>query len=418
MNLAFALSISPFVLFLVLLLWRKLPLLKVSSWTLVLMAGLSVLYWRILPGLFFASFAKGFFVALDIFFIILGAIFFLEVLKDLKVIENISRYLESFSKDYRIQVIILAWFFENFLEGTAGFGTASAIVAPLLVGLGFAPLQAVIVSLLGNSTSVVFGAAGAPIRVGFAGLDYAAVPQFASWINCVGIIVPVFMLLAITAGKADRAKQIKEALPFAVWSGLAFVIPSALVVPLGQEFPSIIGSLIGLALVLLTTKLGLLVPKNIRRGAAVGLPAEKQSYFKLVFPYGLLIVLLILGKLLIGPASFSIPFALGHKFSLFNPGFAFLAAGLPIAIVWGSRRHRIAGEAIKKSLKDALGPFLVIASISVVVQLMINSGLNSSGLPSATNLIAGSFETRALPFWLPLSALSDVFSPEAPRSPI
>lgn len=65
---------------------------------------------------------------------------------------------------------------ENFLEGTAGFGTPSTVVAPLLIGLGLPPLQAVVITLLGNSASVVFGAAGTPIRVGFAGLDTAAVP--------------------------------------------------------------------------------------------------------------------------------------------------------------------------------------------------------------------------------------------------
>jgi len=47
-------------------------------------------------------------VALDILVIIFGAILFLEIIKKLKVIDSISYYLESFSKDYRVQIIILA----------------------------------------------------------------------------------------------------------------------------------------------------------------------------------------------------------------------------------------------------------------------------------------------------------------------
>jgi lactate permease len=400
-NLAFVLSVSPFILFLLLLLWRKQPLSKVSLWTLVLMVFLVLFYWKILPGLALASFAKGFFVALDIFFIILGAIFFLEILKNLKIIENISYYLESFSRDYRVQVIILAWFFENFLEGTAGFGTAAVIVAPLLIGLGLTPIKAVIISLLGNSASVVFGAAGAPIRIGFSGLDYPAIPQLAAWINCVGFIVPVFMLLALTAGKPERKRQIKEALPFAIWSGVAFVVPSALVVPFGQEFPSIIGAVIGLLLVLLTTKLGIFVPKNIRSGYEERKPERTLSPFKTFFPYVLLIIILVLGKIFIGSINLNIPFAFNHKFNLFNPGFAFLIAGLPIAFIWGSRKGKIAWESFKKAARGSIGSLLVIASISIVVQLMTNSGTNSSGIPSAIALIAKSFETSLLPLWTP-----------------
>jgi len=400
-NLPFVLSIVPFILFLFLLLWKKKPLLKVSALTLILTAGLAFLYWKIFPALLLVSFAKGFFVALDIFFIILGAIFFLEILRDLKVIDNVSYYLESFSKDYRIQVIILAWFFENFLEGTAGFGTASVVVAPLLIGLGLSPLKAIIISLLGNSASVVFGAAGTPIRAGFAGLDYPSIPQSAAWINCIGFIVPVFMLLTLVADKPDKKKQFWEALPFAVWAGIAFVIPSALIVFLGQELPSILGSVIGILLVLLTTKLGIFSPKNIRSAHEIREPKQTLSYFKAFFPYFLLIGFLILGKIFLGSANFLIPFDINHKFNLFNPGFAFLIAGLPIALFWGSVRHKVAARAIKRAIRSSVEPFLVIASISIVVQLMINSGQNSSGLPSSIALIAKNFETALLPFWAP-----------------
>jgi lactate permease len=400
-NLAFVLAISPFILFLLLLLWKKQPLSKVSLWTLVLMVFLAFFYWKILPGLALVSFAKGFFVALDIFFIILGAIFFLEILKDLNIIENISYYLESFSKDYRVQVIILAWFFENFLEGTAGFGTAAVIVAPLLVGLGLTPIKAVIISLLGNSASVVFGAAGAPIRIGFAGLNYPAIPQLAAWINCVGFIVPIFMLLSLVGDKPDRKTQIKEVLPFAIWSGIAFIIPSALVVFLGQEFPSIIGVVIGLLLVLFTTKLGIFVPKNIRSIRGGELPKRTLSPLRTFSPYALLIITLIFGKIFLGSQSFAIPFALNYKFNLFNPGFAFLIAGLPIAFLWGSKKGKTALESFKKAAQGSIGSLFVIASIAIVVELMANSGTNLSGIPSAIALIAKSFETSFLPLWTP-----------------
>ena len=178
------LSIIPFVFFVFFLIINKTSLLKASVITLVLYTLLALFYWKILPNFLYISYAKGFFVAFDILIIIFGAIFFLEILKDLKIINNISYYLEHVSHDYRIQIIIIAWLFEAYLEGTAGFGTPAAIAVPLLIGLGLPPIRALIVGLLGNSTAGVFGAAGTPINVGFAGLNVNSVPFFASLLNC------------------------------------------------------------------------------------------------------------------------------------------------------------------------------------------------------------------------------------------
>ena len=76
---AVILSIFPFVLFLILLLWKKLSLLWTSLVTLAVIFGLQIFYWQIIPIYLADSLTKGILVAFDIFIIILGAIFFLEV---------------------------------------------------------------------------------------------------------------------------------------------------------------------------------------------------------------------------------------------------------------------------------------------------------------------------------------------------
>ena len=53
------------------------------------------------------------------------------------------------------------------IEGASGFGTPAAIAAPLLVGLGFRPLQVAILALIMNSVPVSFGAVGTPTWFGF-----------------------------------------------------------------------------------------------------------------------------------------------------------------------------------------------------------------------------------------------------------
>ena len=61
---------------------------------------------------------------------------------------------------------MIAWLFGTFIEGSAGFGTPAAVAVPLLVGLGFPPLSAVISGMIIQSTPVSFGALGTPILVG------------------------------------------------------------------------------------------------------------------------------------------------------------------------------------------------------------------------------------------------------------
>ena len=399
-NLPIILALLPFVFFVFFLLIYKTSLLRASLITFILYILLAIFYWGIYPNFLFISFGKGFFVAFDILIIIFGAIFFLEILKDLKVINNISYYLEHLSHDYRVQIIVIAWLFEAFLEGTAGFGTPAAIAVPLLIGLGLSPIRALIVGLLGNSTAGVFGAAGTPITVGYAGLNVTSVPYISSLLNVAGIIVPIFMLWAITLGRENRKKEFFGALPFAIWSGIVFIIPSILFAKFWPEFPSIFGAAIAIILVLITTKLGIFVPKeNLSLKKEEDL-VSTMSPFKSFLPYIILVACLILGKIFLGKIGIPIMLGFKHTFNLFNPGFAFIIAGLIVAFIWRSQK-KVLLSSLKEGIMSAIPPFFVIVSMLAMVQVMINSGQNTSGLPSAIAIIAHFFETSLLPFFAP-----------------
>lgn len=400
-NLSIFLSFLPFIAFLYFLLWRKYSLLKTSLLSLLLITALAWFYWRMTPDYLFGSYIKGFLVALDIFFVVCGAIFFLEILRDLKIIDNISSYLEHFSKDYRVQVILLAWFLENFLEGTAGFGAPSTVVGPLLVGLGLPPIQAVVIGLLGNSSSVIFGAAGTPIRIGYAGLDIAQVPLYTAAINCIGLIVPVFMLWFLTLTRQNGRRDFWEALPFAIWAGVAFVVPSLLTVGLGQEFPSILGAIIGFIIIFGSAKIGLFMPRTIRTMRDEKIPPRTIPLLHALFPYFLLITLLIVGKFAIGNLGIQIPSLIKHTISYYNPGFAFIIAGFVTALLW-RKRNSATFRYLRLAAGKSVEPFLVIVIMSAIVQIMIYSHQNTSGLPSFIVLMAQTFQNSWLPFWAPL----------------
>lgn len=398
-NFSLLLAVIPFFLFVLLLFFKKLTLPVISFLVLVVAFIIQTTYWKLLPIYLLTSATKGFFVAFDILLIVFGVVFFLEVLKNVGVIENIGFYLESISKDYRIQVILLAWFFINFMEGMAGFGTPGAIVAPILVSIGLSPITAVIISLLGNSSAGVFGAVGTPIRIGFAGLNTMNVPFFAVLFNSVGILIPVFMIWVLVKNQKEKRKHFMEVLPFAIWSGFIFVFSSLVVVSFGQEFVSVFGSLLSIILVVFSLKLKIFAPKTVRNLIKRTVIKMSIPLHKVVLPYLVVIVLLVLGKTYLKTINFNFPWGYIHTFNFFNPGLIFVIAGVPFALLWGNKK--LLFRCIKDAASRTIDPFLVILSMSTMIQLMVNSGNNMSGLPSVLNVLIRNINGKLLPFVVP-----------------
>ncbi len=402
-------SVAPFAIFLSLLLITKTKLSYAAAAAYGAMVIVAIAGWGVSGTVVGAASVKGIAVATDIFIILIGAVFFLDVLEKHHVIEHISFRLESVSRDYRVRMILLAWFLENFIEGTAGFGTPTAIAVPLLIGMGFSALDAVVLSLLGNSASVVFGAAGAPIRVGFSGLAGPLVPHLAALANIPGILVPVFMLWFATQVRRESSKVFWEALPFALASGIAYIGASMLFVGFGQEFPSILGAVVGLGIMLACIRFGWFVPVPIRTLRWAGKPVSQVSLGAMVAPYAMLVGLLVAGKAVLGSVMLALPFGVQHVFNVFNPGFAFLAAGAVVAIAWGKKVELSLPRALMDAVTRTAEPFLVIASMSAVTQLMIMSGANASGRPSILSVIGSVFENRFMGFWAPFLGMFGSF---------
>ena len=123
----------------------------------------------------------GLLIAATLLYIIFGAILLLNTLQQSGALSVIRQGFTDISPDRRVQVILVAWLFGSFIEGSAGFGTPAAVAVPLMVGLGFPGMAAVVAGMLIQCTPVSFGALGTPILVGVgSGLDGdAAVLAFA-----------------------------------------------------------------------------------------------------------------------------------------------------------------------------------------------------------------------------------------------
>ncbi len=94
--------------------------------------------------------------------VIIAALFTYNLTLKTGAMEQIKKMLAGVSRDKRVLALIIGWGFGNFMEGMAGFGTAVAIPASMLVGIGLDPISSVLGCLVVNSTPTAFGSVGVP----------------------------------------------------------------------------------------------------------------------------------------------------------------------------------------------------------------------------------------------------------------
>ena len=97
--------------------------------------------------------------------IIVASIFLYHIAVETGQFQVMKESIAALSSDCRVQVILIAFCFGAFLEGTGGGGAPVAIAGAFLIGLGFPPFQAAVLCLLANTAPVAWGAVGNPIRV-------------------------------------------------------------------------------------------------------------------------------------------------------------------------------------------------------------------------------------------------------------
>ncbi|WP_296834039.1 L-lactate permease [Thiomicrospira sp.] len=266
-----AMPVLAVLLFLVVM---RMPASRAMGLSLVLVVGLAWWAWQV-PGIqIAASILEGWVISASILIIVFGAIVLLNTLKVSGAIEVIRAGFTQISPDRRVQTVIVGWLFVAFLEGASGFGTPAAIVAPLLLALGFPAMAAVVLALIADSAAVSYGAVGTPVIVGIGqGLvdpTYDEIMQIAVTASTIDLFVasflPLIMVLILTRffGENKSWREGLGAWKFALLGGFSFTIPALLVAKtLGPEFPAILGGLAGLVMTVIAAKKGFLTPKEV-----------------------------------------------------------------------------------------------------------------------------------------------------------
>ncbi len=210
--------------------------------------------WAVVEGVLKAVF--------PILIIILMAIFSYNVLVESKEIEVIKNQFTSFSDDKGVTVLMLVWGFGGLLEGMAGFGTAVAIPAAILISLGYKPVFSALVALIANTVPTGFGAVGVPVitlcnEVAAGGV---ASPELIREVStyCVVQLSPLFIILPfIILTLTNRSRNaIGRNLLISLWvGGISLATQYVVAMFLGAETPAIIGSVAAIIALLIYSKL-------------------------------------------------------------------------------------------------------------------------------------------------------------------
>jgi lactate permease len=271
------------------LLWpatRAMPV----AWAVAILVGLVL--WGAPIDFLVAASLDGVITALTILWIVFGALVLLYTMMQAGALDRINQGFAAVSRDRRVQIVLVGFFLATFIEGAAGFGTPAAVVAPLLLGLGFPALAAVIAAIIGHIIAVTYGAVGTPIIVGiqapmerygtregvaegipvlaeagFTPVSYSQ--EVAAWAATyhalVGFLMPLIAVAMVVYffGEDRTIRPAFAVAPLCLFAGISFAVPywvSAWFIT--AEFPALIGSMVGGFLTISVLRAGYLLPEE------------------------------------------------------------------------------------------------------------------------------------------------------------
>ena len=361
--------------------------------------------WSVVEGLLKACF--------PIILIIICAIFSYNILCETKEIETIKTQFIQMTSDKGLLVLLLTWGLGGVLEGMAGFGTAVAIPAAILIGLGFKPMFSAVICLIANTVAVGFGAVGLPAttlanQVAASGTatpeELCEVATFIILQLSLMFFITPFLILMLT----DKTKVIKNICIALFVGSFSIIVQFCCAHFIGPETPAILGSVAAIAAMLIYNKL-FIHDENPNDEVKV----EKQNFglvktLKAWSVYGLIIFFILISSKIVPPVNELLGSTLVTKFDLPVIGntfkFGWLSnAGLMIflgAVIGGLIQGMSIGALLKLLAKTTLNLQKTVVTICCLVamaMLMNNVGMTNDiakGLVMLTGV--------AFPFFAPL----------------
>jgi lactate permease len=126
----------------------------------LVVAVIALLFFGSDPRLLAIGSAKGLSLSLFVLSIIWTSVLLYNVVDEMGGIDVIGRTMTRLVEDPLAQALVVGWAFSGFMQGIAGFGVPVAVVAPLMVFMGFGAARAAAIVLVGHAWAVTFGSLG------------------------------------------------------------------------------------------------------------------------------------------------------------------------------------------------------------------------------------------------------------------
>ena len=160
----FLLSLIPILLILALMVGLRWGAARAGAAGYLCVLLIAVVFFGAGPTLLAYAHTKALILSVDVLLIIWAAFLLYRVADEAGAIRTIGQYLPRLTGDRGMQALIIGWVFASFLQGVGGFGVPVAVIAPILGGLGFTPLAAVVIPSIGHGWAVTFGSLGSSFQ--------------------------------------------------------------------------------------------------------------------------------------------------------------------------------------------------------------------------------------------------------------
>ena len=252
----FILALVPIIWLMAALSVLKLPGFLACIITVVITAFESICIWHFSSVNMLTAALEGALNALwPICLVIVAALYTYVLTLETSAMEKIKKMLAGVSADQRVLALLIAWGFGHFMEGMAGFGTAVAIPAGILIALGMEPLPVVVGCLVVNSMPTAFGSVGVPIATissitGLAPVEIAA--NTAKIEVLIFAMLPFFLVFIIGNG----FKAFEGVLEIIVVAGVSYIVPMLIFANyVGPELPNIVGAICSMISIVVCAKI-------------------------------------------------------------------------------------------------------------------------------------------------------------------
>ena len=244
---AFLLAITPILLILVLMVGLRWSAARAGGAGYLCALIIGVVFFGLNPILLAYAHAKALLLAIDVLMIIWAAFLLYRVVDEAGAIRTIGEALPHLTTDRGMQALIIGWVFASFLQGVGGFGVPVAVIAPILIGLGFAPLDAVVIPSIGHGWAITFGSLGSSFQalMTTTGLpDKVLSPFSAQFLGAAGVVSG--LMVAHVAGSWEAIRRLW--LPTILFGGVMAVVQYVTAVLGFWNIAAFSGSIAGLVI--------------------------------------------------------------------------------------------------------------------------------------------------------------------------